>query len=107
MPARTVRVDARRAREGEIRARAVVRDASEAVTMAMGMDRGVCARAEVEIARETRDSVARIYVSRIARARGCDAREPGGAREEEDDVEGAGWMETLERGLGGGGVGES
>jgi hypothetical protein len=57
------------------------------------MDRGVRARARVEIARETRDSVARIYVSRIARARGCDAREPGGgAREEEEDVEGAGWM---------------
>ncbi len=76
--------------------------------MPIRMDRGARARARVEIARETRDSVARIYVSRIARARGCDAREPrGGAREEEEDVEGAGWMETLERGLGGGGIGES
>ena len=34
------------------------------------MDRRARARAGVEIARETRDSVARIYVSRIARARG-------------------------------------
>ena len=90
MPARTVRVDARRAREREMGARAGTRDASACVTMPMGMDRGVCARAEVEIARETRDSVARIYVSRIARARGCDAGEGGRrAREEGDDVEGA------------------
>ena len=93
MPARTVRVDARRARERETGARARRRDASGAVTMPIRMDRGARARARVEIARETRDSVARIYVSRIARARGCDAREPrGGAREEEEDVEGAGWM---------------
>ena len=93
MPARTVRVAARRAREREIRARAGARKARGAVTMPIRMDRGVRARARVEIARETRDSVARIYVSRIARARGCDARERGGrAREEEEDVEGAGWM---------------
>ena len=93
MPARTVRVAARRAREREIRARAGAPRARGAVTMPIRMDRGARARARVEIARETRDSVARIYVSRIARARGCDAREPrGGAREEEEDVEGAGWM---------------
>jgi len=77
MPALTVRVDARRARAREIRARGEARGASGAVPMAMRMDRGVRARARVEIARETRDSVARIYVSRIARARGCDAREEG------------------------------
>ena len=93
MPALTVRVEARRAREREIRARGEARDASGAVMMLIRMDRRARARAGVEIARETRDSVARIYVSRIARARGCDARERGGrAREEEDDVEGAGWM---------------
>ena len=92
MPARTVSGRASRAR-GDWRARG-----------ARGARGGgcpfgwieACARARVKSLERRGFGGENLRLANRARA-GCEAREPGGGAREEEDVEGAGWMETLER----------